>query len=204
MQVYFSGWLYDRGLGPLMHRMRAWISASIRDKELYPVLDLCTGTGMMCRILNAPPYQTLGLDLDDRMLRYARDKAPDVSFIQGDGALLPIQDGVFGSVIISYALHEKTSGIRSAMLKETRRVLRAGGRVYFVDFEKPWNSTSRLGRVFTYSIERLAGGEHFQNSQTFVGQGGLRSFLAGEGWDELDSRAFAWGNSRIVVCSRPD
>ena len=202
--MYLSGWLYDKGLGPLLYRMRDWISSSIRAGELYPVLDLCTGTGMMCRTLNAPPFQVLGLDLDGRMLEYARDKAPDVPFIQGDAALLPIQDGIFGSVIISYALHEKTTEVRNAMLKETRRVLRAGGRVFFVDFEKPWNRTSRWGRVFTYSIELAAGGEHLQNCQNFLAQGGLRSFLSGQGWDERESRSFAWGNSRIVVCSRPD
>ncbi len=204
IQVYLSGWLYDRGLGPLLRSIRGWISASIRDKELYPVLDLCTGTGMMCRNLKAPPYQVLGLDLDDRMLQYARSKAPGIPFILGNAAQLPIMDGIFGSVIISFALHDKTEEVRNAMLQETRRVLRVGGRVFFVDFEKPWNRASRWGRIFTYSIERAAGGEHFRNSQSFLTQGGLRSFLSDQGWHEQENRSFAWGNSRVVVCPRPD
>ena len=199
--MFLSGWLYDLGLGPLMRTMREWIAASIRDKELYPVLDLCTGTGMMCRALKAPPFQALGLDLDRRMLKYAGAMAPDIPFIQGDAVLLPLQDGVFGSIIISYALHEKTPDTRKAMIKEAQRVLRAGGQVYFLDFEKPWNGASRMGRIFTYSIERLAGGEHFQNSQTFIKGGGLHSFLSDLGWVEVENRPFAWGNTRIVVCS---
>ncbi len=203
--MYLPGRLYDLGLGPLMHSIKERISTFIRDKELYPALDLCTGTGMMCRLLDAPPHQALGLDLDGRMLRYALSKAPDIPFIQADAALLPIRNGGLGSVIISYALHEKTAGVRNTMLNETLRVLRPGGRAFFMDFEKPWNRTSRLGRVFTYSIERLAGGEHFRNSQTFLEQeGGLRGFLAGQGWDELESLSFAWGNTRLVVSSRPD
>ena len=90
------------------------------------------------------------------------------------------------------------------MMTEIRRVLHLGeGRLLLIDFEKPWNTVSRLGRIFTYSIERMAGGEHFRNGQRFLNAGGLRAFLARHGWQELESRPAPWGNSRIVVARHP-
>jgi len=197
----FAGWAYDALLGPLLRGMRLWTAAYVREHGLYPALDLCTGTGAMCRFFNDQPFRSVwGLDLDGRLLRYARTRAPSVPFVQADAARLPVRADVFRSVIISYALHDKPPHMRKAMMAEVRRVLHREGRALFVDFESPWGMTSRLGRVFTYGIERTAGGEHFRNGQQFLHEvGGLRGFLLSHKWEELESRAFPWGNSRAVA-----
>jgi ubiquinone/menaquinone biosynthesis C-methylase UbiE len=200
----FSGWAYDACLGPLLRGMRLWVAAYVRENGLFPALDLCTGTGAMCRNFDHQPTRTVwGVDLDDRLLRYARSKAPSVAFVQADAARLPIRADGFRSVIISYALHDKQSYLRKAMMAEVRRVLHRQGKALFIDFESPWDMTSRLGRVLTYGIERTAGGDHFRNGQQFLHEeGGLRGFLSSHGWEELESREFPWGNSRAVVARK--
>jgi len=201
LMMSFSGWAYDACLSPLLRGMRLWVAAYVRENGLFPALDLCTGTGAMCRNFdNEPSRPVWGLDLDGRLLRYARSQAPSVPFVQADAARLPIRAGGFRSVIISYALHDKSPHLRKAMMTEVRRVLHRQGRALFVDFERPWDMRSRIGRVFTYGIERTAGGDHFRNGQQFLHEeGGLSTFLSSHGWEELESRPLPWGNSRIVV-----
>jgi hypothetical protein len=113
-------------------------------------------------------------------------------------------DSSFRGVIVSYALHDKDDAVRDGMMAEIRRVLRSvEGRLIAIDFERPWNTASKLGRLFTYSIERMAGGAHFRNGQRFLRTGGLHAFLKRHGWQEEVSRTAPWGNTRIVVSRRP-
>lgn len=203
IRMCLYGRLYDAGLGPLLRGMKEWAASYVREQSLFPVLDLCTGTGAMCRLLNSSeyPHQVCwGLDLDWRILDYARSRAPGIPFVQGDAARIPFADSRFKSVIVSYALHDKDDAVREGMMSEIRRVLRDGdGRLLVIDFERPWNAASRLGRMFTYAIERSAGGAHFRNGQRFLREGGLRAFLDRHGWREEVSRNSPWGNTRIVV-----
>ena len=196
----FYGRAYDAFLGTLLKGTRRWMASYVREHSLFPALDLCTGTGAFPRYLEADPrHAAWGLDLDARFLRYARSQAPRVPFIRGDAGQLPFRDSVFGAIILSYAVHDKAPPLRAAMMEESRRVLRAQGQVLFLDFESPWDLASRAGRVFTYGIERLAGGDHFGNSQQFLRAGGLRGFLERFGCEELECRHIPWGNSRIVA-----
>ena len=90
-------------------------------------------------------------------------------------------------------------------MAEVRRVLHGEGRALFIDFERPWDLMSRMGRVFTYGIERMAGKDHFRNGQRFLREeGGLRAFLSTGGWEEREDRMLPLGNSRIVVARLVD
>jgi ubiquinone/menaquinone biosynthesis C-methylase UbiE len=181
--------------------MRLWTEAYVRNNELFPALDLCTGTGAQCRLFDSESGgRIVGLDLDGRILRYAHSKAPSIPFLQSDASLLPIRTGGLRSVIVSYALHDKPPSLRMSMMSEIRRVLAREGRGLFIDFEPPWDMKSRFGRVLTFGIERVVGGEHYRNGQQFLHEeGGLGAFLYSQGWEEQESRVLPWGNSRIVV-----
>ncbi len=170
---------------------------------LYPALDLCTGTAALCRLMGGPSRPVWGLDLDRRVLRYAHSRSEHIPLVCADAAQIPFRSGAFRAVIISYALHDKTEGMRSRMLAEARRVLDPRGQLILIDFEVPWDRASRLGRMFTFGIELMAGGEHFRNGKRFIRRGGLRAWLGDQGLIELESRPLAWGHSRIVVARWP-
>ena len=48
------------------------------------ILDLCCGTGQMAQQLKTLGYRVTGIDGSPEMLRYARENAPGVEFLQAD------------------------------------------------------------------------------------------------------------------------
>ena len=65
-----------------------------------------------------------------------RDVARIVRFQQGDGLALPLADGGFDAVTISFGLRNMADRHRS--LTEMRRVLRPGGRMFVLEFSQPY------------------------------------------------------------------
>ena len=92
------------------------------------VLDVGCGTGNQL-IANRPVLadaRMVGLDRFSGMLRQARLKAPDIAWVQADGSILPFQADSFDFITCQFALHHIQD--KAAMLRETFRVLRGGGR----------------------------------------------------------------------------
>ncbi len=191
--------MYSGLLEPVLHGMKRWIAAYVESTGMNPVLDLCCGIGTQCGLLTSRNISACGVDLDWEILCFARHKYPKIPLICGDAAILPFPKNSFQGVILSYALHEKSSEIRLGMLAEIRRVLTPQGRLLCLDFENPWDFTSHIGRTLTFCIEKMAGREHFQNGQQFLREGGLRTFLEQNALREEKSHPVPWGNSRIVV-----
>lgn len=110
------------------------------------VLDLATGSGDVAFALaRRLPSSTsiMGMDFCQPMLdeaelkktaagpeRYAR-----VTFRQGDGLALPLPDAGFDAVTISFGLRNLAD--RPKGLREMRRVLRPGGRLFVLEFSQP-------------------------------------------------------------------
>ncbi len=194
---YLDGWLYDIFLGTALKKMRKYVASYINEFRLFPILDLCCGTGAQCRIIQKG--NAVGLDLDRKVLDYAKSRARWASFICGDGADLPLKNDRFQSVVISYALHEKSPAVRSKMIGEAKRVLKKNGKLFIIDYERPMDLPSRWGRIVTYSIERMAGKEHFRNGQYFLKQGGLKRFLKKHEIRVIENRWLKLGSSRLII-----
>lgn len=110
------------------------------------VLDLATGSGDVAFALSdsLPPTTVIaGMDFCQPMLdqAIAKKKAAgptryaNVSFHPGDGLALPVPDGSFDAVTISFGLRNLAD--RPKGLREMRRVLRPGGRLYVLEFSQP-------------------------------------------------------------------
>lgn len=194
---YLDGWLYDIFLGTALKRTRKCAADYINRSCFFPVLDLCCGTGAQCRFVQRG--EAFGIDIDRNVLDYAKSRAPHASFICGDGARLPFKDHKFQSVVISYALHEKLLPVRRSMMVEVKRVLKKNGKLLIIDYEIPMDLASRLGRIVTYFIERMAGKEHFRNGQQFLKQGGLERFLKEHEIRVIKNRWLKLGNSRLII-----
>src|SRR6516162_8346115 len=92
------------------------------------LLDIACGTGNQ-QIANrglAPDARFVGLDGSLGMLRQARRKMPDITWVHGDSAALPFAPGSFDFVSCRYAFHHFRD--KAGMLREAFRVLRRGGR----------------------------------------------------------------------------
>lgn len=108
------------------------------------VLDLATGSGDVAFALSrALPAGTriTGMDfcqpmLDEAMIKQqAAGKYPNISFVQGDGLALPLEEACFDAVTIAFGLRNMADRHRS--LTEMRRVLRPGGHVFILEFSQP-------------------------------------------------------------------
>jgi ubiquinone/menaquinone biosynthesis C-methylase UbiE len=199
-RFFIGGLIYDGILEPPLKNIKKRVAHFVTRYDLYPVLDICCGSGVQCfRIFEKRNGSVYGLDLDRGMIQYAVSKYPSIPFMCADAAHVPLKDNCVSGAILSYALHDKPPEIRSQMLKEVRRVLRPEGRIVFVDFEPPWSKKSRMAMLYVYGIEKMAGRDHFKNGRQFLLEGGLRTFLRRNGLKEMDRHDVELAHTSIVV-----
>jgi ubiquinone/menaquinone biosynthesis methyltransferase len=104
-------------------------------------LDLATGTGDIAFAVAARGARTVGLDITHRMLQLARKKGKTVSFMTGDMTNLPFASASFALVTTGYGLRNVPD--LDAAIDEIARVLKPGGRLLSLDFNKPENPLIR-------------------------------------------------------------
>jgi len=111
------------------------------------VLDLACGTGDLARLAAAEGAAVVGLDLTWRMVELARAKPPTpagrVAWLVGDMTLLPFADRTFVLITTGYCL--RNVPVLAEALREIHRVLRPGGRVWALDFNRPASAVVRFG-----------------------------------------------------------
>lgn len=104
------------------------------------VLEIGCGPGLLSiRLARSHGLELTGLDLDPAMIERARANAdrapagqgPSPSFVAGDVAALPFDDGSFDLVVSTFSMHHWAD--RTAGLAEIARVLRPGGRALIWD-----------------------------------------------------------------------
>ena len=127
--------------------------ADIRDGD--DVLDLACGTGDLAFAALARTKTAVALDVTHRMLQLARKRAhaddgvgpadrPEKlapRWVNGDMLALPFSDARFDVVTTGYGLRN-VPDLRQAV-REMRRVLRPGGRLLSLDFNRPDNPLVR-------------------------------------------------------------
>lgn len=109
------------------------------------VLDLATGTGDIAFQCAARGASVVGLDVTHRMIQLARAKrrggGPAPTFLVGDMMALPFAPGRFDVVTTGYGLRNVPDLERA--LGEARRVLKPGGRLLSLDFNRPASAIVR-------------------------------------------------------------
>jgi ubiquinone/menaquinone biosynthesis C-methylase UbiE len=134
---------YDRVASRLARPLYERVAADVAAAGLGPadrVLDVGTGPGRVpILIAEALPGRRIdGLDLSAAMIERARENAraagvaDRVTFTAGDVADLPYPDATFDLIVSSISQHHWPDA--DAGLRELRRVLRPGGRVWIYDF----------------------------------------------------------------------
>jgi demethylmenaquinone methyltransferase/2-methoxy-6-polyprenyl-1,4-benzoquinol methylase len=108
-------------------------------------LDLACGTGDIAYALSDRAAQIVGLDITPRMVELARRRVAHGPrspwFLVGDMTSLPFGDRTFDIVTTGYGIRN-VPRIAPA-LAEIHRVLRPGGMLLSLDFNRPTNSLVR-------------------------------------------------------------
>ena len=126
------------------------LAAPVRGRR---ALDLATGTGDIALALAAQGADVVGLDITHRMIELARRKPAglgSVRFLVGDMLALPFPNGSFDVVTIGYGLRNVPD--LGTALDEVARVLKPGGRVLSLDFNRPGNRLVRSGYLLYLRI----------------------------------------------------
>jgi demethylmenaquinone methyltransferase / 2-methoxy-6-polyprenyl-1,4-benzoquinol methylase len=109
-------------------------------------LDLACGTGDIAYALSDRGTRIVGLDITPRMIQLARAKHRDAArvnpeFLVGDMMALPFRDSTFDVVTTGYGIRNVPQ--IAAALAEIHRVLRPGGVLLSLDFNRPANPVVR-------------------------------------------------------------
>jgi demethylmenaquinone methyltransferase/2-methoxy-6-polyprenyl-1,4-benzoquinol methylase len=104
-------------------------------------LDLACGTGDIAFGLARRGAEVIGLDVTHRMVQLARAKGTLAQFVTADMMALPFPSGRFDIVTTGYGLRNVPE--LGPALAEIRRVLRPGGMLLSLDFNRPSNPVVR-------------------------------------------------------------
>lgn len=124
----------------LCHLWRRKVSAQISKGE--NVLDICTGTGELAKLLLkkvGPEGSLTGADFCEEMLKIARKKMSpmpkNLSLIVSDARELAFPDNTFDAVTVSFGMRNVPD--TEAALNEVKRVLKPGGRFFCLELTRP-------------------------------------------------------------------
>jgi len=145
-------------------RERAADLAALRPGDR--ALDVCTGTAELALALAprvGPTGRVVGVDLSLPMLTVGRRKAAaesdgrQVALHLGDALRLPYRDGTFDAAASSFA--GRNVADLGRFFSEMARVVRAGGRVVFLELGEPsrWG-LRHLYRWYFHGLAPLIGG----------------------------------------------
>ncbi len=122
--------------------------AAVRTGER--ALDLAAGTGDIAFAVAARGAHTVALDVTHRMLQLAQAKSRAASFITGDMTSLPFRSASFDLVTTGYGLRNVPD--LSAAIDEIARVMKPGGRLLSLDFNRPENAIIRAAYLAYLTI----------------------------------------------------
>ena len=120
--------------------------------EESSVLDLCTGTGDLVKIIQKlrPKSNITAVDFSKNMLEIARNQIKNAEFVEADATNLPFEDEVFDFITVSYGLRNIQD--RAKTINEMYRVLKTGGKVLHLDF----GEKNFAGQVFEKVVPMFA------------------------------------------------
>jgi len=107
------------------------------------LVDLACGTGDLSEQASARGAEVVGMDFAIQMLRGAQSRAVAAALVQADAAALPLADAGIDVVTCGFALRNFVS--LPEVFSEISRVLKPGGRIAFIEVDRPSSALVRFG-----------------------------------------------------------
>jgi len=207
---------YDFANRLLSGGMDVWwrhrLVAAVRRAAPRDVLDLATGSGDVAFALGRGlglHVHITGMDFCQPMLDEAEAKKTaagaaryaNVTFRQGDGLALPLPDESVDAVTIAFGLRNLADRARG--LREMRRALRPGGRLFVLEFSQPHAWFRPLYFFYLRKIlpplAGLATGDRAayvylnETIEEFPGRGALAAEIGAAGFSSVSARPMTFG-----------
>ena len=187
---------YDRNTS-IIKGTRAWVVHYLSPQPGDRILDIATGTGAVPQAILAhePNAYICGVDLSEDMLQVARKKdiSGKIDFKYADASKLPFSDNSFGSVTISFALHDMPLAVRDAAIREMLRVLAPSGIIVIMDYHLP---KTPVWRWFSQHIITLY---EELNYKEFIKKD-LAEYLQANGLRVIEKRTVLASVGQVLLC----
>jgi len=196
--------IYDRLFDSMNKGIKLVGIRLFRPSKGMSILDIGCGTGSHLELYQRYECNLYGLDLSPSMLDVARERLGDTAQLDlGDATDMPYEDNQFDLVISMLTLHEMPPDIRSATLKEIKRVLKDDGRILLIDFHPgPYQPLQGwISKVIIFVSELAAGGKHFKNYRHFMATKGLATLAAQHNIRVEKERIIAGGTFAVYLAS---
>src|SRR6185295_17978082 len=99
------------------------------------LLDAGCGSGLFTALASKAGAQVTGIDAASGLLEIARERNPGITFLEEDLEALPFADNTF-DVVTGFNSFQYAGNFENA-LSEARRVLKPGGKLVAVIWDKP-------------------------------------------------------------------
>ncbi|MFN8643903.1 MAG: ubiquinone/menaquinone biosynthesis methyltransferase [Candidatus Binatia bacterium] len=113
------------------------------------VVDLGCGTGDLCELARGMGARTVGVDVSAGMLAGARARRAADALLRADACRLPLPDACATVVTSAFALRNVVS--IAALLRESARILRPGGRLAIIEVDEPRHPLARWGHAVYFN-----------------------------------------------------
>jgi len=199
MRFSLKGYLYQVTVDPLISRLHTSVLPLIEPS--HSVLDVACGTGCLSLSIARRAKHVTGIDLSEDMIitaqRAARKTGTENTLFELRDAsdLSCYSDREFDVSVTTMAVHQFDADLAVKILKEMKRVSET---VVVVDYNSLM--PKGLSGSAVWSIERLAGGEHYRNFKTFMERGGIRYFTSEAGLTMKTETVRGGGVFSVVVC----
>jgi ubiquinone/menaquinone biosynthesis methyltransferase len=178
-------------------------------------VDLATGTGDIAYQLAAAGVDVVGVDVTQRMIELANAKAGTASrtpfFMVGDMIALPFANASFDLATAGYGLRN-VPDLRAA-IDEIHRVLKAGGTMLSLDFNRPSNAIVRAvylaylnitGAILGWLLHRDPDTYRYipASIRNYPGAAGVARMLETAGFDRVEYTPVLGGLMTIHVARK--
>jgi len=174
-------------------------------------LDLAAGTGDIAFAVAARGAKTIGLDITHRMLQLAHLRQGEVDLITGDMTSLPFRSSSFDLVTTGYGLRNVPD--LNTAIDEIARVLKPGGRLLSLDFNRPENAIVRsaylayltvVGSTLGWILHRDPDTYRYipASIRRYPGARGVADRLAARGFDHVTVIPLLFGLMSLHLAER--
>lgn len=194
---------------------RGWRKATVAALGLSAgdlVVDLGCGTGGLCVEAVGYGASPVGVDFSSAMLRLAARQLPATALLRADAGRLPLADASADAVMSGFAL--RNFDRVTEVLDECGRILRAGGRLAFLEVDVPANRLIKTGFDFYFHhvmpllgrmVSRGYAYHYLSESIVYLPTSEqLRDGLEAAGFVDIRKRCFCLGSAQLVTAVRGD
>jgi len=171
------------------------------------VVDLACGTGDLAELARARGARVIGVDFAFEMLCAARRRGIRAAFLQADGEALPLPDAWATVATCGFALRNFVS--LPAIFRELARVLQPGGRVAFIEVDRPRPALIRAAHAlyFDHIVPWVGGLLSDRSAYAYLPKSTvylpptreLLALLERAGFESVEHRALLLGAAQIVT-----